>query len=299
MHIEKQISEIFAEECRAKALNFKQFCVQNGSVNVQEMWKLKKKLWPKHSGLIPTGKINHQGQLVTSPQDFKNLLTEEFNERLRPRPNHPDFENIDVIKQESFKIKLEQATNNQSPPWNIKELEEVLQKLSENKSRDPHGLNRSIFHTNCIGNDLKESLLTMFNKLKINGDIPDFMKVATITTIPKKGSKFILKNERGIFILSAVRSILMRLLYNTKYETINSNMSDSNVGGRKHLSCINHIFVINGVIHEVLSSKKNTPVTIQIYEFKQMFDSMNLEEAMSDLFDSGMTDNTFKLLYSN
>ena len=73
----------------------------------------------------------------------------------------------------------------------MKELEEVLQKLSENKSRDPHGLNRSIFHTNCIGKDLKESLLIVFNKIKIYGDIPNFMKVATITTIPKKGSKFI------------------------------------------------------------------------------------------------------------
>ena len=102
----------------------------------------------------------------------------------------------------------------------------------------------------------------MFNKLKDIGEIPDFMKVANITTIPKQGSKFLLKNERGIFILSAVRTILMRLLFNTKYEMINDNMSDSNVGGRKQLSCINHIFVINGVIHEVLSSKHNTPVTI-------------------------------------
>ena len=91
----------------------------------------------------------------------------------------------------------------------------------------------------------------------------------------------------------------MRLLFNTKYETINNNMSDSNVGGRKQLSCINHIFVINGEIHEVLSSKHNTPVTIQIYYYKQMFDSMDLEEAISDLYDSGMKDNTLKLLYNS
>ena len=63
-------------------------------------------------------------------------------------------------------------------------------------------------------------------------------------------------------------------------------MSDSNVGGRKQLSCINHIFVINCVIHEVLSSKHNTPVTIQIYDLKHMFDSMELDEAISDLYDS-------------
>ena len=57
--------------------------------------------------------------------------------------------------------------------------------------------------------------------------------------------------------------------------------------------------MINGVIHEVLSSKHNTPVTIQIYDYKQMFDSMDLEEAVSDLYDSGMKDNTLKLLYNS
>ena len=106
-----------------------------------------------------------------------------------------------------------------------------------------------------------------------------------------------LKNERGIFVLSAVRTILMRLCYNTNYETINSHMSDSNVGGRKSMSSINHIFVINGIIHETLSSKHVKPVTLQVLDFKQMFDSMDLKEAVADLYDSGMKDNSLVLLY--
>ena len=146
---------------------------------------------------------------------------------------------------------------------------------------------------------MKESLLILFNKIKNRGEVPEFMKTAVISTIPKKGSKFLLKNERGIFVLSAVQTLLMRLLYNKKYETINENMSDSNVGGRKQMSCLNHIFVLNGIIHETLSSKQNKPVTIQIYDFTQMFDSMKLEEAISDLFDSGMKDDTLSLLYDS
>ena len=89
----------------------------------------------------------------------------------------------------------------------------------------------------------------------------------------------------------------MRLLYNTKYETLNSNMSYSNIGGRKEKSSINHIFVINGVIHEALSSKKNKQVTLQIFDYKQTFDSMVREETISDLFDSGINDETLTLLY--
>ena len=114
----------------------------------------------------------------------------------------------------------------------------------------------------------------MFNQLKKNGIVPDFMKTATISTIPKKGSTFLLKNERGIFMLSSVRSIFMRLLYNTKYDIINENMSESNMGSRKKKSCINHIFVMNGIIHE---KKHNNPLTLQIYDYRQIFNSMSLQ----------------------
>ena len=53
-------------------------------------------------------------------------------------------------------------------------------------------------------------------------------------------------------------------------------MSDSNVVGRKQMSSINHIFILNGVMHETIS--------FQIFDFSQMFDSMRLKQAISDLY---------------
>ena len=44
-------------------------------------------------------------------------------------------------------------------------------------------------------------------------------------------------------------------------------------------------------------STKNNPIQIQICDFKQMFDGMNLKEAMSDLFDSGIDDDQLPLIY--
>ena len=80
------------------------------------------------------------------------------------------------------------------------------------------------------------------------------MRRATIETIPKKGSKLIWKNERGIFLVSSIRSILMRLLYNLKIQKVDMHMSDSNVGGQKGKSGINHIWIINRIIHDQRSS---------------------------------------------
>ena len=92
-------------------------------------------------------------------------------------------------------MKFKDAKHNECKEWTMRELEHVLKNISKNKSKDPDGINRSIFHIDCIESDLKQSLLTMFNHLKSKGIIPEFMKKATISTIPKKGSKFLLKTR--------------------------------------------------------------------------------------------------------
>ena len=54
---------------------------------------------------------------------------------------------------------------------------------------------------------------------------------------------------------------------------------------------------MNGIIHDVMSSKKKATVTLQIYDYQQMFDAINLEQAISDLFDAGMNDDNLTLVY--
>jgi hypothetical protein len=123
------------------------------------------------------------------------------------------------------------------------------------------------------------------------------MNVTNITTVPKKGSRIEPKNERGIFRVSVVRSILMRMIYDMKYPVIDRNMSDCQMGGRKKKGCKNNIFIINGLIHDVIKSKKMKPILIQIYDYAQMFDSIDLEQALSDLYDVGVDDDTLALLH--
>ena len=54
------------------------------------------------------------------------------------------------------------------------------------------------------------------------------MKIADIVAIYKgKGSKNYISNERRIFIVSTFRSILMKLLYIDKFETIEKHMADT------------------------------------------------------------------------
>ena len=194
-------------------------------------------------------------------------------------------------------MKLKLATENPSTKWNNDDLEKALSNLKNNKSRDFEGLINEIFKENAIGTNLKHSLLKMFNLLKEQKLIPTFMNYANITTVPKKGSRIEPKNERGIFRVSVIRSILMRLIYNSKYPTIDKNMSDCQMGGRKYKSCKNNIFIVNGLIHETLKRKSMKPICLQIYDYSQMFDTIDLKQALCDLFDAGVVDDDLKLLF--
>ena len=123
------------------------------------------------------------------------------------------------------------------------------------------------------------------------------MNDSNITTIPKKGSPLELKNERGIFRVPVIRSILMRLIYNSKYSTIDSNISDCQMGARKGKGCLSNIWIVNGIIHETIKGKSLKPSVLQIYDYSQMFDSMNLVEALNDIYEVGLDDENLNLLW--
>ena len=66
----------------------------------------------------------------------------------------------------------------------------------------------------------------------------------------------------------------MKMLYNKKYPIVDQIMSDSNVGARKSKNIRNHIFVLNGVINEVINNK-NLSVGTSILDYRQCFDEGN------------------------
>ena len=246
---------------------------------------------------MPTAKRNHRGKIISAPNEIKKVLAKEYKDRLRSRPFRPDLIPMMKRKKRIFKLKMKLAERKKSPSWNMDDLDKALAKLKNNKSRDYAGYINEIFKIDVIGKDLKKSLLMMLNQLKKQNMIASFMNYANITTVPKQGSRIEPRNERGIFRVAVVRYILMRLIYDMKYPTIDRNMSDCQMGARKKKGCKNNIFIINGIIHEVMKSKKMSPVLLQIYDYQQMFDSINLELALSDIYDVGLDDDKLVLLH--
>ena len=296
--LNKKISFEEALLKRNTLLNFyTKFASDPEKINLSEMWKYLNIVSPKFNSPLPQAKINHLGRLISSPAELKLCLAKEYKDRFRLRPSRPDFGNLKERKLEIFQLCLDIVKSKIIRDINKTDLSQALHDLKNKKSRDPHGLINEIFKGDVSGSNLNDSLLLLFNCLKSELYFPDFMKWSNITTIHKKGSVLNLQNQRGVNRVSVVRSIFMKILYNMKYQIVDDNMSDGQMGGRKKKGCRNNIFIINSVIFDVQKSKTAKPVCLQIYDYKQMFDSLSLEQSIIDLYHYGIQDETLHLLY--
>ena len=188
---------------------------------------------------------------------LRNLYLETYVERLRHREMKPDFMDVYEIKSTLWKYRMEMLKENKSDDWVTEDIPNVLKKLKNNKSRDPDGYLNEIFKPNIIGSNLRDGLLQLANGIKRNMEFPAFIQKANISTIFKKrGSRLSMENDRGIFSIHVLMKIVNGLIYDDKYQDIDSNMSDSNIGGRRNKNIRNHLFIIYGIINSVMCKCK-------------------------------------------
>ena len=139
--------------------------------------------------------------------------------------------------------------------------------MRNRKCRDAQGLINEIFKPGVEGADFKVSLLSLLNNTKKHLKIPHMMKVVNIALIPQPGRRNLqhIENHRGIFLIHKFRSLLMRMLLNDNYDKVDQFMHDSNVGGRKGRSVMDHLFMVNGIVFDHHNSQTK-PLTFQILD---------------------------------
>ena len=262
----------------------------DGNFSQLGLWKIKQKLCPLISD-PPMAKYDNRGNLITTAEALKNLYLETYRNRLKHRKMEEKYMDIYFLKTELWQMRLQSLRKIKTQPWNMSELEAVLKSLKNNKSMDPNGMVNETFKSGYIGTDLKKALLIFLNEVKRKQFIPHSMTLGNITTIYKsKGSRLDMNSDRGIFILTVLKKITDKLIYNDKYANIDQNMSDSNIGSRKKRNIRDHLLIIHGVINSVIRGKEE-PVDIQIYDLEKAFDALWLEDCLNDIFDNTNSEN--------
>ena len=103
--VTENIANKLLEEGRSKAYHFKKYCDKGSTLNVTEMWKLKKKMWPKKASPLPVAKRDPKGKLVSAPTDLRRLLQKEYQERLRQRQHHPSLKTSKKLRKRLINLK--------------------------------------------------------------------------------------------------------------------------------------------------------------------------------------------------
>ena len=189
------------------------------------------------------------------------------------------------------------SSKRKSLPWTLKEMEVAIRSMKNKKCRDSQGILNELLKPDVAGKDFKLSLLSLLNLTKTQLEIPEMMKHVIVALIPKPGkkNKHKIETHRGILLIPKYRSLIMRMLLNDKYPILDKFMSDSNIGGRKGRGIRDHLFVLNGIIHEHCKSK-TSPISIQILDYMSCFDSLWADEVMNDLYEAGVSDDKLALI---
>ena len=124
--------------------------------------------------------------------------------------------------------------------------------------------------------ELKIALIMLFNGIKKNQHISEYLTLSNVTTILKnKGWRLNFDNETGMVSSTVGKKILDKLSYVDKYSEIENNMSDSNFGSIK-----DHLLIIHGVINSVINGNEEC-IDIQIYDLMIAFDALWLHRRLS------------------
>ena len=294
----RQVTEAVSKENLEKIKrNFGHLDQSNGESFANGVWNIKKKEFAKVAPTPPAAKIDVNGRLVTDPENLKKLYLDTFTHRLRQRPVKEDYSDLYKLQQGLLEKRLLISRDYKSDEWTEEDIMKTLNSLKNGKCKDPLGLINEIFKPPIAGTDMVKSLSLMMNSIKDQVKLPEMFRHKNVSAIYKnKGSKADLENDRGIFTCTVLNSILQKLIYQDNYEEIDSNLSDSNVGARKRKNIRNHNFIINGIIHHTVTAKSR-PVDLAVLDYRQCFDTVSVDVASNDLYNTGVINEQLNLIY--
>ena len=273
----------------------KKLKAHKGGLNVNSLWRLKKKLCPR-SRDPPTAMVDGMGNLLTENESIKRRALEVYKKRLEGNTMVNNLEDLekDTIKLCEERLKL--SKKNKSRAWDIDDLKTVLKELKKNKSRDADGYSNELFMLTVAGKDLQLALLKLLNKIKDEQQFPEALRKCNITSLHKKKARNDFENYRGVFRIGVLRSILDRIMYNETYEVIDKNLTDGNVGARKDRSCRDNLFVLGAITNSVINGKSKA-IQVQTIDIQKCFDKLWLEASINALYECGLKSDILNLLF--
>jgi hypothetical protein len=166
IELETQLADKFADNIFEKIKEeIDGMNCEDGAINSGKLWKLKKKL---HKNFVdpPTAMKDSRGRLLTDKDSILSETLKHYKKVLENRTITEGLETHQTDREDLALKRLEQASMNKTPAWDMEDLTEAIKSLKNNKSSDSFGFINELFKPSVIGSDLKEGLLNLKNKIK-------------------------------------------------------------------------------------------------------------------------------------
>ena len=129
------------------------------------------------------------GNIITESKQLLNFYQSKYIERLSSKDCIPEFKETYELHKSLFKRNYQAALKRKTNDWSVGEITKICSRLKNNKARDELMMNYELFKPTIAGNDVFNSLCSLFNSIKNTLIIPGFLQTATITSFYKNNNK--------------------------------------------------------------------------------------------------------------
>ena len=280
--------EVAEQKSKEFAERLKQLSVDD-KLSFDAFMKLRKSHINKSSVLSSV--VNEQGVEVFGTSAIINEYRNEFINRLTPVVMNEELKRFEKMTQVMTEMCVKLSASNRSPDFTEKELDNAINQLKKGKSW-PDNFPPEVFIFG--GKELRNFILHVVNMVKNKQQIPSQWTIFKIATMyKKKGSLKKLINQRGIFLTPVISKICEKMIkgrINDKTEKVSSWQA----GSRTNRSPADQTFLVRSAVNHSLYLNK--PLYLTLYDFRQCFDKIWLEDALLSLWKLGINDDMLKLI---
>ena len=290
-------SEVMYKKIMEEVLEGIEDC-EDGGFNTGKLWRLKKKLLPA-LGEPPTAMLNSEGKLLTLEKDIKEEAVKHSQKVFKNKNINKGLEHLKDEQELLCKKRLKKVSRSKTSPWTVEDVTNVLKSLKNGKSKDPYDIPNELFKPSVAGDNLILAITLLMNRIKDELIFPNPMNLCNVTNLYKnKGSQQVFDSYRGIFRTPVLRNILDKLIYEDKYEDIDSTLTDCNVGSRKRRNVRDNLFVLNAITNASKLNPKEA-LDIVVYNVIKCFDSLWMSECINMLYEAGLQNDKLVLLHKS
>ena len=279
--VAKRQSDLLSERLKTLTIDDK--------LSLDEFWKLRKS--HSNQGTCLSSVITESGAEISSVSGILNEYRNEFIQRLQPPKIDEELKQYEDLTLILSKLCVDEAGEVKSANFEKEELDKAISGLKSRKAA-PDSLPPEIYiHS---GQEMREILLQVLNRIKVDQKSPDKWDCVKITPMYKnKGSLKKLINQRGIF-LSVVVSKIFEKMIKGRISEFTSKVSLLQAGSRCDRSTQDQTFLVRSALNH--TRYLNKPLFLTLYDFRQCFDKVWLEEALLSLWKLGVNDDMLKLI---